>query len=147
MKVIFRKMQYKDIDHVFELEKEAFTIPWPRQAFEEEIQNKLAYYIVGTIGGEVIAYGGMWLVIDEAHITNIAVKQIYRNLGIGQSLIDNMIQIAQNRSIHYMYLEVRQSNKIAYDLYKKKGFIENGIRRNYYPDNHEDAILMLKVIL
>jgi ribosomal-protein-alanine N-acetyltransferase len=140
-------MKYKDIDSVFELESEAFTSPWPRQAFEEEMQNKLACYIVGMLGREIVAYGGMWLVIDEAHITNIAVKQIYRNLGIGQSLIDHMIKIAKTRDIHYMYLEVRQSNKIAYDLYRKKGFIENGMRHNYYPDNKENAILMLKVIL
>jgi ribosomal-protein-alanine N-acetyltransferase len=147
MNIAFRRMKYKDIDDVYELEKEAFTIPWPKHAFEEEMQNHLAYYTVGTAGKKVIAYGGMWLIVDEAHITNIAVNQRYRNLGIGKSLVDHMIQTAKSKGIRYMYLEVRKSNEIAYALYKKRGFIENGIRRNYYPDNQEDAILMLKVIL
>lgn len=143
----FRRMKYKDIDEVCELEREAFTLPWQRHAFEEEMKNHLAYYIVCENDRNIIAYGGMWLVLDEAHITNIAVKKEYRSMGIGNELLIKMFKAAKERGAKYMYLEVRKSNNTAYELYKKNGFMINGIRKNYYPDNYEDAIVMMKIIV
>jgi len=143
----FRKMKYKDIDKICELEREAFTLPWPKEAFEDEMTNSLACYTVYEHHGKIKAYGGMWIVLDEAHITNIAVKAEYRRKGIGSRLIDYMVKTAKEKGAKYMYLEVRKSNKDAYQLYIKKGFIINGVRKNYYPDNGEDAIVMMKLIV
>lgn len=140
-------MRHKDIDDICALECEAFTIPWQKSAFEDEMQNDLAYYTVCELDGKIIAYGGMWLVLDEAHVTNIAVKKEYQNMGIGASLMDKMFASAKARGAKYMYLEVRKSNNTAYELYKKKGFMVHGVRKEYYPDNLEDAIVMLKIIM
>ncbi len=140
-------MMYKDIDEICALETEAFSLPWTRLAFEEEMKNDLAYYTVCEHMGNIIAYGGMWLVLDEAHVTNIAVKKDYQRKGIGASLIDNMFASAKKRGVKYMYLELRKSNSTAYELYKKKGFMIDGVRKSYYPDNLEDAIVMLKIIM
>lgn len=140
-------MKHKDIDDICVLENEAFTIPWQRGAFEDEMLNDLAYYTVCELNGKIIAYGGMWLVLDEAHVTNIAVKKEYQKMGIGGKLMDKMFASAKARGAKYMYLEVRKSNSAAYDLYKKKGFMVEGVRKNYYPDNSEDAIVMLKIIM
>jgi ribosomal-protein-alanine N-acetyltransferase len=140
-------MKYKDIDEICELEREAFTIPWQKFAFEEEMKNQLACYIVCESGKKVVAYGGMWLVLDEAHVTNIAVKKEFRKMGIGNELLSEMFAAAKERGAKYMYLEVRKSNEAAYELYKKNGFMINGVRKNYYPDNFEDAIVMMKIIM
>jgi len=140
-------MKHKDIEDICALEHEAFTIPWEKFAFEEEMQNDLAHYTVCELNDKIIAYGGMWLVLDEAHITNIAVKKEYQSMGIGGRLMERMFASAKARGAKYMYLEVRKSNSIAYDMYKKKGFMVEGVRKNYYPDNSEDAIVMLKIIM
>lgn len=140
-------MKYKDIDEICALEHEAFTLPWEKFAFEEEMQNDLAHYTVCELEGKIVAYGGMWLVLDEAHVTNIAVDKNFQRKGIGGSLIDQMFGYAKSRGARYMYLEVRKSNAAAYDLYKKKGFMIEGVRKNYYPDNSEDAIVMIKIIM
>ncbi|NMC55771.1 MAG: ribosomal protein S18-alanine N-acetyltransferase [Eubacteriaceae bacterium] len=147
MDTIFRRMRHKDIDDICALEHESFTIPWERGAFEDEMQNDLAHYTVCELNGKIIAYGGMWLVLDEAHVTNIAVKKEYQHMGIGGKLMEKMFASAKARGAKYMYLEVRKSNNTAYELYKKKGFMVHGVRKEYYPDNLEDAIVMLKIIM
>lgn len=147
MDIIIRKACEEDIDSIMEIEVESFTSPWSREAFLKEInENKLAYYLIAKIGREIVGYAGMWLILDEAHITNIGVKNKYRGLGAGNSLLEGLVQVCKIKEIEAMTLEVRKSNDIAKNLYKKFGFLEYGIRPRYYEDTGEDAIIMWKKI-
>lgn len=147
MNVSVREMRESDIDRILEIERESFSPPWSREAFLLEItKNILAKYIVAEINGNVVGYGGIWLIIDEGHITNIAVDEKYRGLGVGNRILEGLIQLCIDRNIKAITLEVRKSNEIAKSLYKKYGFVEHGIRPGYYLDNNEDAIIMWKTI-
>ncbi|MEW5762805.1 MAG: ribosomal protein S18-alanine N-acetyltransferase [Bacillota bacterium] len=131
------------IDQVLEIEASSFPTPWPRQTFEFEVlYNELAEYVVAVEGGRVVAYGGMWLVLDEAHVTNVAVHPAYRGRHIGRALMLELIRRARARGATRMTLEVRPSNTVARNLYKSLGFVEKGVRKKYYQDNKEDAIIM-----
>ncbi|MBU5676719.1 ribosomal protein S18-alanine N-acetyltransferase [Alkaliphilus sp. MSJ-5] len=143
--IIVRKMELGDIDSVLDIEENSFSIPWTRNAFVTELKkNKLAKYLVAEVDGDVAAYGGMWLVVDEAHITNIAVHPRYRGRGVGKKIVEGLIGEGQKINIYRMTLEVRRSNLTAQGLYKKLGFIPCGIRPGYYQDNYEDALIMWK---
>lgn len=145
MDITIRKMEEKDLDRIIEIEKDAFTTPWPRESFLLEItKNQLARYIVAEIDGIVAGYGGIWLILDEGHITNIAVESKYRKMGIGNNLVEGLIYLCTKERIGAMTLEVRESNIAAQNLYKKYGFVESGVRPNYYADEKEDAIIMWK---
>lgn len=141
--VRFRPMTLDDVERVSELEQLAFPTPWPAEAFFNELTiNKHARYIVAEADGEVVAYCGMWMLLDEAHITNVAVHPRYRGKGIGERLLRQMMSRALAEGGKKMTLEVRPSNRIARRLYEKLGFSERGIRKKYYSDNDEDAIIM-----
>ncbi len=143
MEITVRKMIEQDIDAVLEIEKEAFTTPWSKESFLAEIkENLLAYYLVAEVDGVVVGYGGIWLILDEGHITNIAVKEGYKGNHIGSHILEGLICYCLKTGIDNMTLEVRASNIIAQRLYKKYGFISAGIRPHYYSDNDEDAIIM-----
>lgn len=143
--VIVRKMKISDIDSVIDIEKSSFPIPWTKGAFMSELKgNMFARYCVVEIDGKVVGYGGMWLIMDEAHITNIAVLPEYRGMGIGKKIMGAMIKEVLKTNIRGMTLEVRPSNTVARALYKKFGFMPCGIRPEYYHDNREDAIIMWK---
>lgn len=145
MNIIVRKMEEEDLDRIMEIEQDAFTTPWTRESFILEItKNQLARYIVAEIDNIVVGYGGIWLIIDEGHITNIAVDRDYRKMGAGKSLVEGLIHLCAEGCIGSMTLEVRESNIAAQSLYKKYGFIEAGIRPKYYLDDNEDAIIMWK---
>lgn len=138
-----RLMNTEDLDQVMEVEFNSFSIPWSRDAFFNEIEtNHFATYIVIEDDGKVIGYCGVWIIVDEAHITNIAVLPSYRGQGLGDKLMRSMIEIAKEMGARTMTLEVRVSNNPAQSLYRKFGFQEGGIRKNYYSDNQEDALVM-----
>ncbi|MGD8192617.1 ribosomal protein S18-alanine N-acetyltransferase [Brevibacillus ginsengisoli] len=139
----FRFMTLEDVEAVAELEQLSFSTPWPKEAFENEMTiNQHAKYVVVYQGNRLIAYCGMWLIIDEAHITNIAVHPEARGLGVGEKLMRQMMELALALGGLRMTLEVRPSNEIARNLYTKLGFEEHGRRKKYYSDNNEDAIIM-----
>lgn len=145
MNIIVREMREKDLDRIMEVEKGAFTTPWSRNAFLMEItENQLAKYIVAEVDGIPVAYGGIWLILDEGHITNIAVDEKYRGQGIGEKILKMLIDICRELRIIAITLEVRQDNEPAKNLYKKHGFLEYGIRANYYGRENGDAIIMWK---
>ncbi len=136
-------MEMADIEEVMEIEEKSFNIPWPRQAFVKELcDNKFACYLVARWEGRVVAYGGMWFILDEAHITNIAVHPDYREKGIGTRLLKEMIAYGVSREITSFTLEVKVSNQKAINLYKKEGFEAAGTRKGYYSDTLEDALIM-----
>lgn len=122
----------------------SFPIPWSYDSFKRELKNKLASYLVVIMDNRVIAYGGIWVILEEAHITNIAVHPDYRCKGIGETLLNALLDKAYARGAKEITLEVRVSNLPAQWLYKKLGFSEEGIRKNYYEDNKEDALIMWK---
>src|SRR5690554_3979938 len=120
-------MDENHIDGVVMIEEESFPIPWPRQTFEFELlYNELAEYVVALAGERVVGYGGMWMVLNEAHITNIAVTPSYRRRGIGRRLLLGLIQRAVALGADRMTLEVRPSNQPARNLYRSLGFVDCG---------------------
>ena len=136
-------MTVEDIPHVLEIERESFRTPWPTDAYMHELrENRLATYIVARVDDELVGYAGMWVILDEAHITTIAVAPRHRGQHIGERLLIGLIDAALERGARWMTLEVRRSNDAAQALYKKYGFREIGTRKGYYSDNREDAIVM-----
>lgn len=132
------------VDGVFNISNLSFKTPWSRESIEKELQNEFAKYVVAMKDNLVIGYAGTWLILDEGQITNIAVHPEYRGLGAGHMLLDALIDVCALEDITSMTLEVRKSNIAAQNLYKKHGFIEEGIRKNYYLDTNEDGIIMWK---
>ncbi|MEA4899772.1 ribosomal protein S18-alanine N-acetyltransferase [Bacillota bacterium Meth-B3] len=136
-------MTLEDIDQVHEIECACFSIPWSRQAFATEVrENQCARYLVLKEDGEAVAYAGVWFVLDEAHITNIAVRPDRRGLGYGEAVTRALMQLAADSGMSMLELEVRVSNRAARALYEKLGFVEVGLRKRYYADTGEDALLM-----
>ncbi|WP_051350593.1 MULTISPECIES: ribosomal protein S18-alanine N-acetyltransferase [Caloramator] len=142
---IIEDMKLEDIDGVYEVEVLSFKTPWSKEAFQTELtRNSCAVYKVLKYKGKVIGYAGMWCMIDEGHITNIAVHPEFRGAGFGEKLVDVLIDEAKRRNINAMTLEVRVSNLPAINLYKKKGFTCVATRKGYYQDTGEDAYIMWK---
>ena len=136
------EMKENDIDGVFEVEKNCFEDYWQKDSFKKELSNNLAKYLVAKVDNKVVGYVGIWFVVDEGHITNVAVHEDYRGQKIGDHLIKELVQVCKNNKIISMTLEVRASNVVAQNLYKKYGFKMAGIRKEYYSNNKEDAIIM-----
>ena len=136
------EMKENDIDGVFEVEKNCFEDYWSKDSFKKELSNNLAKYLVAKIDNKVVGYVGIWFVVDEGHITNVAVHEDYRGQKIGDHLIKELVQVCKNNKIISMTLEVRASTVVAQNLYKKYGFKMAGIRKEYYSNNKEDAIIM-----
>ena len=142
---IIRKMMLHDIDRVLEVEKLSFPAPWSRNTFELELHDNLfAHYFVAVQDESIVGYAGMWMILDEAHVTNIAVHPDFRGLNFGKRLIRELIVQAFKLGANRITLEVRISNSLARKLYKDLGFYEAGIRKGYYSDNNEDAVVMWK---
>ena len=140
--LVIEEMKIDDIDGVFEVEKNCFEDYWSKDSFKKELSNNLAKYLVAKVDGKVVGYVGIWFVVDEGHITNVAVHKDYRGQKIGDRLIDKLVQVCRENKIVSMTLEVRVSNIVAQNLYKKYGFKMAGIRKEYYSNNKEDAIIM-----
>ena len=140
----YRKMTPNDVEAVHAIEVEAFPTPWTIDSFLYEMrENQFAYYIVAEDeNGTIVGYCGMWLVIDSAQITNVAVLEKARGKGIGEKLMREAMRVAKEHQVDIMSLEVRVSNVIAQNLYRKLGFQDGGIRKGYYTDNQEDALVM-----
>lgn len=140
---IIRRMTMADVDGVAAVEAATFPTPWSRDAFASEMRNVAARYLVAEKDGQVIGYAGAWIILDESHITNIAVLKEARGQGIGRALTAGLLQYLANLGAAYATLEVRKSNEIAQNLYKSLGFIKLGVRKRYYEDNGEDALIMV----
>lgn len=141
--VTIAPMRMEDIGRVLEIEQASFPTPWPRDAYAHELrENRLACYLVARIVRQVVGYTGMWVILDEAHVTTIAVDPGYRRQHIGERLLVALLEEAMRRGARWVTLEVRKSNTGAQALYHKYGFKEIGVRKGYYSDNREDAIVM-----
>jgi ribosomal-protein-alanine N-acetyltransferase len=168
-------MTLDDIPAVMAIERLAFPVPWPEQAYRHELlENPHGYFIVvrltqqpdGTIPAErnetalpfnlfqrltaragrparpVIGFAGLWMFVDEGHISTIASHPDWRGRGVGELLLVSLLREAQRRDAAFATLEVRVSNIVAQNLYTKYGFVEVGRRKRYYRDNNEDALIM-----
>ena len=136
-------MTLEHVTQVAAIEAESFPAPWPLRAFIQEIlQNSLAHYLVALRQGKVAGYAGLWLILDEAHITNVAVRPDLRGTGIGRLLMEQLVARAVSLGAHKMTLEVRVSNVAALTLYESLGFRRTGVRPRYYQDTGEDAVIM-----
>jgi [ribosomal protein S18]-alanine N-acetyltransferase len=136
-------MRVEDIPEVQVIERASFSTPWPAYAFRQELEtNRLARYLVVRMGESLVAYGGIWLMVDEAHITTFAVLPSWRRQGIGARLLIELLDLAIAMGASVATLEVRLSNRAARRLYERFGFRPVGLRARYYSDNHEDALIM-----
>lgn len=142
MNAVIRTMQRTDIDRVHEIECQCFRTPWSKLSLLGELRNKMARYLVAEVDGVVVGYGGMWVVCDEAHVTNIAVVAEHRRNGIARSLMLQLMLHALKRGAQSMTLEVRETNLAAQTLYRQLGFTQNGYRPRYYADTGEGAQLL-----
>lgn len=140
--MILRPMTLADTHKVYEIECESFSVPWSLESLKEEMNNTLAYYVVAEINREVVGYGGIWGVLGEGEITNIAVDRCFRGKGIGEEILNELLRYASSQSLSLITLEVRCSNEPAKRLYLKKGFEQIAIRKNYYQKPTEDALIM-----
>jgi len=135
-------MTLEDVDAVHAIEAATFPTPWSRESFEKEVtENRCARYLVLKEDGVCVAYAGMWLVLDEGHVTNIAVRADRRGRGYGEAVTRALIQLAADSGLSFLTLECRRSNLVAQALYHKLGFRDVGFRKRYY-ENSEDALIM-----
>ena len=142
--IYITKMNTDDIEEVVHIEEEAYgEHHWAKSSFYDEMNNNLAkYYCAKTSDGTLVAYAGTWNIIDEAHITTIAVKPDYMRKHIGEALIVKILEDCYASKLKYLTLEVRESNVPAIKLYEKYGFSSLGTRKGYYQDNNENALIM-----
>ena len=142
---IIRQMEKKDIEQVERIEKEIFSIPWSAHSFEDAAMTKENIYFVCECNGVIAGYCGLWTVLGEGNITNMAVDKEYRKKGIGEALMKEMEKRGRQKDVDIFFLEVRQSNAAARRLYDKMGYKEIGTRKRFYERPVEDAIVMSKM--
>ena len=144
-KLIIRKAAESDVPAVEAVEKACFSVPWSYESLYHDIlENKLAFYIVAEIDGKVCGYVGVWKIFDEGHITNVAIAPEYRRMHIASAMLSVLFDVTGAQGIEGYTLEVRAGNRAAIALYEGFGFREAGLRKGYYEDNGEDAIIMWK---
>ena len=140
---IIRVAEAGDILKLMEIELSGFVSPWSLETLRQELENHdRTHYVVADIQGEVVGYAGLWVIIDEGHITRIAVDPKFRRQGIGQDLVKTLMEVGANSGCQSFTLEVRASNIEARKLYKNLGFEEVGFRRGYYETEDQDAVIM-----
>jgi len=141
---LIRKLTRQDLDQLMVIEDDVFSMPWSRQSYETELKNQWANYLACDWEGQLAAYIGMWTVFEEAHITNVAVSKRFRGRGLGRILMLEEEKLARAKGANRILLEVRPSNETALAMYKGLGYIPVSVRREYYADNGEDALVMIK---
>jgi ribosomal-protein-alanine N-acetyltransferase len=141
--VVIDRMGLDDIAAVHEIERLSFSSPWPAHAFEQELKgNRMARYLVARAGERVVAFAGIWLMADEAHVTTFGVHPEWRRRGIGRQLLLALLELSLEIDARRMTLEVRAGNEAAQALYQSFGFLVAGRRPRYYTDDGEDALVM-----
>jgi [ribosomal protein S18]-alanine N-acetyltransferase len=143
MNLYIRKMTLDDVPAVVELDHVSFSLPWPERSFRFELtDNPASRCWVAEVDGRVVGMLVAWLFVDETHIATIATHPEYRRQGIAKKLLAYTLQSAMREGAQSSFLEVRESNSSAQEMYRKFGYVEVGRRKRYYKDNDEDAILM-----
>ena len=140
--MVVRQMTNEDVERVYQLSEECFSEPWSLESIQKEVSNPVASYFVAESDDQIIGYGGLWHVLDEGDIINIAVNSQYRRQGIGQAILKKLLEEAEQKALTTLHLEVRQSNLAAIQLYQQNGFKVIAIRKGYYHHPLEDALVM-----
>ena len=141
--LVIRRAEAKDVETIETLEQLCFSQPWSYESiYQDIVENDRSVYIVAETEGQVIGYAGLWIIVDEGHITNVAVSPDYRRNSVGNTIITALLQVTEDMGVKRHTLEVRKSNQAAINLYEKQGFTEAGERKGYYEDNGEDALIM-----
>lgn len=140
--MLIRKMTFDDIQSAVQIEKECFSLPWSEKSFQDSLERDDTLFLVCEEGIEITGYIGMYLSFDEGNITNVAVSPLYRKKGYGEALVSSAKELAKEKQIEKIFLEVRVSNTPAISLYKKMGFENLGVRKNFYEHPQEDASIM-----
>lgn len=141
--ITYRKMTLADVPAVHDIEVATFPTPWTLDSFYYEMnENQYAHYLVAEEDGQLVGFCGLWNVIDAAQITNVAVIETMRGRGVGEALMREAMRLSKEAGMDVMSLEVRVTNTVAQNLYRKLGFQDGGLRKNYYADNGEDALVM-----
>lgn len=138
----FEELQEHHIPTILEIEKLCESSPWSEAAFRNELDHAHSIFLVAIVKGDIVGFGGVWVLADEAHITTIAVHPDQQRQGIGRALMDELISRAKERGAVCSTLEVRAGNVAAITLYEDMGYVRSGLRKRYYPDNNEDAVIM-----
>ncbi len=137
-------MTFADAADVARIEEDTFARPWSLADFQFEMaENPVARYFVAEKDGKVLGFAGAHIIMDEGHVTNVAMVRQARGQGVGRLLMSSLMQYAANLGVRYMTLEVRAGNRAAIALYRSLGFIQVSVRKKYYEDNGEDALLMV----
>ena len=145
MKLNIRQAKIFDVYPIYKLERQCFTNPWSFDSlFSDICLNGITTYVVAELDGEIIGYGGLWLILDEAHVTNIAISSAHRSRGFGKMLLRVLLNAAERAGALEMSLEVRQSNERAIRMYENEGFEIIGVRNKYYTNPVENAYIMRK---
>lgn len=141
--ITIRPMEQADLSIVRDIEKQSFSAPWSDELFVRELtENEHAYYFVLVFQKKIVGYAGMWIVMNDAQVTHIAIHPDYRRRQLGERLFKYILNFAIAKQVERFSLEVRVSNIAAQKLYRKYGLVPGGIRKQYYTDNQEDAIVM-----
>lgn len=142
--IIIRKMQQSDLPQVCEIEKANFSLPWSEKSFKDSMERNDTVFLVALTGAEVAGYVGCYCIAGTGEITNVAVKASHRRKGIGGMLLEKLYEEGAALDTQEFFLEVRESNEAAIGLYSRQGFVEEGIRKNFYEQPVEDAVIMWK---
>jgi len=138
----FEPLNKDHIPVILGIENRTNGAPWSDRAFQNELNHNDRIFLVAYSGGEIVGYGGVWLVIDEAHVTTLAVAEEARRQGIGRKLMIELLERSKEAGMVCSTLEVRAGNDPAIQLYENLGYAQTARRKGYYPDNKEDAIVM-----
>lgn len=144
--MIFREMLVEDLDQVMEIEEDLFSVPWTREGFLTYLMKKDTMFFVVEEKEKILGFCSMMTVLDEGDILNVAVRRDRQKEGIGQFLVASILRMADMQGIRLVHLEVREGNGAARRLYERLGFKEDGLRRNYYENPVENAVLMTKTM-
>ena len=142
--MILREMLVDDLDQVMEIEEELFSVPWTKEGFLTFLMKENGMFLVVEEKDRILGYCGLLTVLDEGDVTNVAVRKDRQREGIGNFLMESMIRLAEESGITMIHLEVRAGNETAIRLYERQGFVRDGLRKGYYTDPTEDAVLMTR---
>lgn len=137
-----RRMKQEDIEEVCEIEKSIFSMPWKKKDFLDSIQKQTNLYLIAEVEGNIVGYCGLWGIVGEGQINNVAIRREYRGCGIASEMLKQLLEKAREMGLEEFTLEVRESNQSAICLYQKLGFQKEGIRENFYQNPIENAIIM-----
>lgn len=140
--MILREMLVEDLDQVMKIEESLFAVPWTREGYFTFLTRENSMFLVVEEKGEILGYCGLLMVLDEGDVTNVAVRGDRQREGIGNFLMESLIRLSREQGIRMIHLEVRAGNETAIRLYERRGFVRDGLRKAYYTDPVEDAILM-----